>query len=380
MSKRTVFNVSNRGHVSTDYPLFLGKGLGIHDTINIAFPIIEELYLSQRSVGWTEDEINLEQSRMDMLPIGKGGKTRPEEIDILNKVVSYLWEADSIASRSVISIFAPFVSNSELTAMLTEQTRFEVIHAKTYSEIVRQCSLDVDALIDETLENENILIRTDIIIEAFDDIIKHGSLYSLGDTYLLENGIVPPTRRKYMEVILKGVVALYLLERVQFMSSFAVVFGLGEHDKFKGIADLVKLICRDEGIHSRMMSNIINLLKRDAEWRDVFDDLQPTFVGMVNEVVEREKQWNNYLFSEGRSMVGLNTELLDEWVMYSARDLCETIGLPYEFEKIMTNPIPWVENWIDFDKVQNANQEADNIQYKMDAMTNDIDEEFVFDL
>lgn len=370
-NKRTVFNTNNSGHKSGKYPIFLGPPLGLHDTIRIAYPELEDLYLTQRSLVWTEDEINLEQSRMDMIPLGKGGKTRPEEIDILTKAVSYLWEADSIASRSVISIFSPFLSNSEATAMMTEQTRFEVIHAKTYSEIVRQCAMDKDKIIEDTIKNEEILNRTDIIIKAFDDLIYYGAQYNLGNKTI--------SMETYREVVLTGVMALYLLERVQFMSSFAVVFGLAEHDKFKGIADLVRWVARDELVHAKMMSTIINILKRYDDWNSTYERLIPKFQAMTKEVVEREFQWNKYLFSEGRNMIGLNPEILDAWVKYCAVDLCNNINLAHDYGGV-ENPIPWVNNWLEFDKVQNANQESDNTNYRTNSISNDLGDDEIFDL
>jgi len=370
--KKTVFNSDNSGHLKKKYPIFLGDDLGLYDTINIVYPELENLYLLQRSLTWTEDEINLEQSRMDMIPLGKGGKTRPEEVDILIKAVSYLWEADSIASRSVISIFSPFLTNNEATAMMMEQTRFEVIHAKTYSEIVRQCVQDGSKLIAETLKNEEILSRTDTIVKAFNDVVEYGAKYNLGDKTV--------SMETYREVILRGVFALLLLERVQFMSSFLVVFGLAEHDKFKGIADLVRWIARDEGLHVEMMATIINILKRDDEdWNNTFERLIPTFHQMTKEVYERELQWNSYLFSEGRSMIGLNTEILDEWVKYCVIDMYSKIDLSHDYGTI-NNPVPWSNNWFEFDKVQNANQESDSTNYRMNAIANDLDEDEIFDI
>lgn len=710
---RTVFNAENRAYKSKQYPPFLGEQLALHDTVNVMYPELEELYLLQRSQTWTENEINLQQSRMDMI------HSRQEEIDIMVKVVSYLWEADSVASRSILPVFAPFITNSELNEMMTEQTRFEVIHGKTYSEIVRQCVTDPQKVLDETMKNEEILSRTDTIIQAFDEVIKYGALYSLGSEYT--NKDIP--KEKYMEVILKGIFALYLLERIQFMSSFAVVFGLAERDRFKGIADLVKLISKDElcttgehsvltpngwvelkdledgvpvaqwdydtneiefvvpskvirkkytgdmvhithsethrafdqivtadhrlplvnsdgsvkdkvrettainlrtggghhlpikgnkvggrdkltdlerfkiafqadgsfrimpenniagkftgcfaynfsfarehkierlteildrlgfeyttttidrvgnrqemtkfyvkvpldvitleeqetlknfswvnisevssewgrefveellewdgskatetryiysnnnkeaidmvqtichisniatninvtkahvresqGItinandhyrlnikfgtkvangnslnkevfhvedldvycvtvpssfflikhndiisvtgncHATMMSTLINILRGFDDWNEVYESLIPEFEVMLQEVIDREFQWNKYLFSEGRTMVGLNTELLNEWVLYCAMDFCRQINFKYPYKKISTNPIPWVDNWIELDKVQNANQEADNINYRVNAMDNDLDDDEIFDI
>lgn len=371
MSKATVFNAQNDGYKDQHYPLFLGQRLGLYDSIHVAYPVIDENYKLQRSLRWTEDEVNLEQSRMDLLPAGAGGKSKPEEIDLMIKNLALLWELDSVASRSIIALFAPFISNSELTANMTEWTAMEVIHALTYSEILRQCVPDPMRPIEEVVKNDEVLGRSKLIINTFDELAEAGAKYNLG---MLHDG--PELKAS----IIRGLVALYILERVQFMSSFATIFAIAETNKCIGIAKLVQLICRDELAHAKFSSTIIGILRKDPEWEKVYQSTLPQLEAMLDEIMEREFRWNKYLFTEGRKLVGLNELLLNEWVQYCAYELARDLDIPFKYDKITAYPIPWMDNWIDFDKTQNANQEADNTSYRMNSVSNDVDDDEIFDI
>lgn len=371
MTKATVFNVDNDGYLDGKYPLFLGQRLGLYDSIHVAYPQIDANYKLQRSLRWTEDEVNLEQSRMDLLPAGAGGKSKPEEIDLMIKNLALLWELDSVASRSIIALFAPFISNSELTANMTEWTAMEVIHALTYSEILRQCVPDPMRPIEEVVKNEEVLGRSKLIIQTFDDLAEAGAKYNLG---MIKDS------PELKAMIIKGMVALYILERVQFMSSFATIFGIAETNKCIGIAKLVQLICRDELAHARFSSTIIEILRKNKEWDAVYEQVKPELVAMLDEIMAREFHWNKYLFSEGRKLVGLNENLLNEWVLYCALDLATDLELEFKYPRIEKIPISWMDNWIDMDKTQNANQEADNTSYRMNSVSNDLDDDEVFDI
>lgn len=79
-------------------------------------------------------------------------------------------------------------------------------------------------------------------------------------------------------------------------------------------------------------------------------------------------------------MVGLNASLLNDWVLFCTKDMCDKISIEYKYKHIKSNPITWVDGWLEFDKVQNANQEADNISYRMNAVDNDMSDDFIFDL
>lgn len=371
-SSLRIFNINNEGHLHKHHPLFLGVSQGLYDSINKTYLELFDFYKEQMSCRWTEDEINLEQSRMDLLP----GKSKPQEIDLMVKTLALLWELDSVASRTVHSLFAPFVSNPELGTLLAEWAAMENIHALTYSEIIRQCISDPQKAFDEVLKNDEILGRSDIIIKTLDELDEAGSLYRLRH----RDDVPKLTRKENMRAIIKGIVALYLLERVQFMSSFAIIFCMAESNRYSGIASLVQLICRDELLHAKFSNEIINILRKDKEWNDVYVEMLPELKELFNEVVERELKWNSYIFTEGRTLVGLNETLLNEWVYYCAGDLADRTDIEYDYPEIRDVPITWVVNWIEMNRRQQAPQEESLVNYRQNSTVNDLQDDEEFDL
>lgn len=207
----TVFNAKNQGYVTKKYPLFMGEQLGLFDTVNVAYPAIEKLYQQQLAQVWNEHEVDLTQDRMDMLRVPK------ETADLMVKTLSWQHLADSVAAKSIAALLIPFCTNSELEGMLTIQSFFEIIHSRTYSHIVKQTFVDPNKMIEQTYNDVGVLLRSEAIVKAFDE------LESLPKD--------APTQRK-KEVLLKVLVALFALEGIAFMSSFAVTFAITETDVF----------------------------------------------------------------------------------------------------------------------------------------------------
>lgn len=367
MQKKTVFNPNNKGHVDSTYPLFLGEQLGLYNSIHVVYPELFELYKKQRSFTWTEDEINLEHDRLLMVH----ESTKQSDIDLMVKNIALLWELDSVASRSIISMFAPFITNSELTALMTETSRMEVIHALTYSEIVRQCVPDPQKAINEVIENDNVLGRSDLIINSFNDLFELGSRYNLGEV---------PKDKKLRKAILKGLFSLLLLERVQFYGSFASIFSFGESGRFIGISKLVSLVARDEILHATMVIKILQILRKDTEWEEAFLESKPDIEALVEEVIQREFKWGEYIFSEGRTTLGLNAVILKDWTLYCVRDVVLPFGLNVAHTLPTKNPIPWIDNWLDVSSTQVAPQEAEIVSYTVNNVVNDVKDDEIFEI
>ena len=219
----TRFNTTNKGY-SQGYPLFLGEDLGLHDTINRQYPQLEELYQKQLAQLWNEFEIDLTQDQMDMKQLPKG------TVDLMVKTVSWQWLADSVAGRSISGTLAPYITNSELEGLANLWSFFETIHARTYSHIVKQTFLNPTEAMTNTYASMETLQRSAAIVKAFD---------------LIESLPKDATEEQKEDAILQAFVALFALEGIAFMASFAVTFGIGERGYFQGIVQLVKLIARD---------------------------------------------------------------------------------------------------------------------------------------
>lgn len=359
-----VLNLENTGWKTGEYPLFLGEDLGLHDTMNRPYPELFKLFKLMKSLDWAEDEIKLHQDRLDFESVDKS------TYDVMIKTLSWQFEADSLASRSIISLFAPFISNSDLSQLMLRWSDNEALHATTYSEIVRQCIKNPDDVFEEILGNKDVTERSGKIAEAF------SKLKILGAKYTLDKKSV--SQDEVRETILKTLVCLYCLEQMEFMASFACTFALAEREVFLGVASLVQKIMIDETIHTKMDEAIITILLKDKEWNNIFTNIKPQLQEIVDSVYNQELSWSEYIFSEGRNIVGLNTPLLKEWVQYKTQVVYDKLDLVKPFESVKNNPLPWMDNWLNIDSYQTANQEADNNNYRLNSVIDDT-EDMVFD-
>ena len=132
----------------------------------------------------------------------------------------------------------------------------------------------------------------------------------------------------------------------------------------EGNAKLLRLIARDENLHLSSTQHIINLWARgkdDPEMAEIAEELKDEARQIFINATNQEKEWADYLFKNG-SMIGLNKQILCEYVEYIAGMRMRAIGLdsPYESK---SNPLPWMDNYLQSDNVQVAPQEAEIQSY-----------------
>lgn len=365
MDTSNVLNIDNTGWKTGKYDLFLGEELGLHDSINRPYPQLFELFKRLKSLDWAEDEIELEKSRLDFLSCDKNS------YDVMIKTLSFQYEADSLASRSIISLFAPFISNSDLSQMMLKWSENEALHALTYSEIIRQCIPNPDDIFEEIVADKNITDRSRIIAENF------SKLKTLGAKYTLDKSSVD--RREVQRTILLSLSALYCLEALEFMASFSCTFSLAERDLFEGVASLVQKIMIDESIHTKMDEAILDILLADEEWLSVYEEIKPEVQELVDSVYEQELSWSEYIFEDGRSILGLTTPLLKDWVTYKANVIYNKLDLIKPFTEVKANPLKWMDKWEDIDSNQQAAQEASLNNYRLNSVVDDTKDEIIFD-
>ena len=68
-------------------------------------------------------------------------------------------------------------------------------------------------------------------------------------------------------------------------------------------------------------------------------------------------------------MIGLNAEILKQYLEYITNVRMASIDLDPIFEQ-STNPLPWINHWLDSDNVQVAPQETEITSYLVSAIDN----------
>jgi ribonucleoside-diphosphate reductase beta chain len=163
------------------------------------------------------------------------------------------------------------------------------------------------------------------------------------------------------------------LEGIRFYVSFACSWAFAELKKMEGNAKIIKLICRDENVHLGSTQTLIKLLPQDdPDYAKIKQECQAEVVVLFAEVVQQEKDWAQYLFKDG-SMIGLNKQLLNEYVEWIAHKRMTALGLPNNYRG-GSNPLPWTAKWIAGADVQVAPQETEITSYVIGGTKQDVDQ------
>lgn len=353
----------NFKHTKEGNKLFFGDPVGTFDSVNRKYANLFNLYKEIKKRDWSETDVPLNNSYLDLQ------KASPSQYELMSKTLTWQLEGDSFISRADAVLFAPFITNSEYSQVLARIMDNEFLHSLTYSEIIKQCYDTPDDIFKEIEINKNIQDRSGIIMNTLCELERVGAKYRLGEF----------VDHEYLkDVIYKGLVAVYCLEKISFIASFAITFALAETQFCLEIGKLVQKIYIDESYHIRTREEVLRILREDerSEWGGVIERNKSWCKKFIDSVVEEELNWSEYIFSEDRIVLGLNTELLKEEVYYTSQDVYRNVGLD-PIKTVESNPLPYMDNWLVIDNFQNANQETQNTNYLLNVIVDDAGEKVI---
>lgn len=137
--------------------------------------------------------------------------------------------------------------------------------------------------------------------------------------------------------------------------------------------------CRDENLHLAFTQLLLKILPQDdPDFVTIAEDTREECTRCYLEAAQQEKAWAHYLFKDG-SMIGLNEELLSQYVEYIAHKRMTAVGLPSPFKQ-RANPLPWTQKWISGSEVQTAPQESEIVTYTMGDIKQDLTENIFKDI
>jgi len=141
----------------------------------------------------------------------------------------------------------------------------------------------------------------------------------------------------------------------------------------EGNAKIIKLICRDENLHLAGTQQLLKVLPQDdPDFIKIKEETKDECIKMFLDAANQEKLWAKYLFKDG-SMIGLNEQLLNEYVEWITARRMQSVGLPSPY-KAGSNPLPWTQKWISGMEVQVAPQETEISSYTIGAVKQDVNE------
>ena len=351
-------------------PMFFGQPVNVARYDQQKHPIFEQLIEKQLSFFWRPEEVDVSKDRIDY------GNLSSHEQHIFISNLKYQTLLDSIQGRSPNVVLLPLVSIPELETWIETWTFSETIHSRSYTHIIRNIVNDPGVVFDDIMQNEHILERASDIAKYYDDLYYDSQLYNMygAGAHTVNGKEVTVSLKSLKKQLYLCLMAVNVLEAIRFYVSFACSFAFAERKLMEGNAKIIKLIARDEALHLTGTQHILNLMRNgrdDPEMVEIANECFDESIEIFTKAAQQEKEWAGYLFKDG-SMIGLNKDILCQYIEYITNLRMEAVGLPVAFPNSKSNPIPWINTWLSSDNVQVAPQETEISSYLVGQIDSDL--------
>ena len=341
--------------------MFLDGAVTVQRFEEFRHPRIAKFEELARGFFWVPEEISLTKDKMDHKDASDAVK------HIFTSNLLRQTALDSIQGRAPNQVFGPVCSLPELEALISNWSFFETnIHSKSYSHIIRNVYGVPKDEFNKIHDTAEIVDMAANIGRYYEDLHILNCKKECGQEISVHD---------HKRAIWMALHASYALEALRFMVSFATSLAMVENKIYIGNGNIISLILQDELLHTEWTAWLINNVGKDDP---IFVELEKECAGevyaMYEEVIKEEKEWAEYLFKLG-PVIGLNANILKDFVDYTAFNRLKDIGIKYLGDHPKSSPIPWFNRHVDINKKQSALQETESTNYIVGVMSDSVDYE-----
>jgi ribonucleoside-diphosphate reductase beta chain len=351
-------------HTKTDYlgrKMFLDPAgpVTIQRFEEVKYPKIQKIEQTARGFFWVPEEISLSKDSNDFKDASDAVK------HIFTSNLLRQTALDSLQGRGPAQVFTPVVSLPELEALMYNWSFFETnIHSRSYSHIIRNIYNVPKDVFNTIHDTQEIVDMASSVGNYYDKLHVINCRKELGETI---------TERDHIKAIWLALHASYALEAFRFMVSFATSLAMVENKIFIGNGNIISLILQDELLHKEWTAYLINqVIKEDSRFAEIKAECEQEVYNLYMDVIREEKDWAEYLFKKG-PVIGLNANILKEFVDFTAVGALKEIGIKYHNPAPKSTPIPWFNKHSDTSKKQTALQENESTNYIIGVMSEALD-------
>ena len=337
-----------------DKNMFLDEEVDIQRFDILKYPQLDKITDKQLGFFWRPEEVDISKDKKDFENL------TDHEQHIFTSNLKRQILLDSVQGRAPNMAFLPIASLPEVETWIETWSFFETIHSRSYTHIIRNIYADPSIIFDNMLDIKPIMDCGGDIASYYDDLIKDNNSAT--------------NRMDHKRSLYLCMLSANALEGVRFYVSFACSWAFAELKKMEGNAKIIKFIARDENVHLAATTTILKkMVAEDKEMERIAKKMEPEAVKLFTDVIEQEKAWAEYLFKDG-SMIGLNSNILKEYIEWIGCKRMRAIGLPCPYTVSKMNPLPWTEKWIGGGNVQVAPQETEITSYVTGGVKQDVDD------
>lgn len=274
----------------------------------IEYPNIWKHYKNQVAGFWTPEEIDFSSDRDDFLTLNKG------EQHFIEMILAFFAASDGLVNLNLSERFTKDVQVTEAVITYQYQTMMENVHSEVYSNML-----------------ENIV----------KDPAKKTKLFNATKTIPAVKLMADWTLKwaNSNKSFAHRIVAFAIVEGVFFSGAFAAIYWIKKYKTndtsgkpfMNGLVTSNKFIARDEGLHTAFAIELYQMINNKLPYNEIREIMIDGVKVAQNLMIE----------SIQVKLIGMNSDLMSDYIEYIADRLLESLGYPIHFKK--QNPFKFME-------------------------------------
>jgi ribonucleoside-diphosphate reductase beta chain len=262
------------------------------------------------------------------------GLTEDERMIVMRNL-GFFSTADSLVANNLVLAIYRLITNPECRQYILRQSFEEAIHTHAYQYCIESLGMDEGEIFNMYREIPSVAKKASWGLKYTKEISDPGFVTGTDETD---------------KMLLKNLIAFYcVLEGIFFYCGFTQILSMGRRNKMTGTAEQFQYILRDESMHLNFGIDMINQIK--IENPHLWDEqMRQEAAQMILEGTELEVQYAKDTMPRG--ILGMNANMMEEYLQFIANRRLVQIGLEEEFEGA-TNPFPWMSEIMDLRKEKN---------------------------
>lgn len=281
--------------------------------------------------NWTPEEVVMQQ---DIELWTKPHGLTDDERRMVLWNMGFFSTAESLTANNIVLAIYRHVTNPECRQYMLRQAYEEAVHTDTFIYCCDSLGLDPDEVYNMYLTIPSINDKDEFVLQMTKSIFNPDF-----KTDTTEN----------IQAFVHDLVGFYvIMEGIFFYAGFAMMLSMLRQNKLVGVGEQFQYILRDESVHLAFGADLINTIV--AENPEIWtEEFKQKIVANIIRAVELEHQYAVDCLPRG--ILGLNAEIIHDYLKYIADRRLERIGLPKQYGT--ANPFPWMSEIIDLKKEKN---------------------------
>lgn len=301
--------------------LFDGNFTGVSQLLDSKHKYPIELWKKACANNWMPQSVNMSE---DIKQWKEDKLISDDEKLLIKRTLGLFAAGESLVSNSIMLNEYKYITDGACRQYMLRKSFEESLHNFTVSVCCEAYNLDVKEVAEAYKSIKTIRDKDKFLEDVISDM--NSKDFDISTT-------------KGKQDFIRNIFTFYVIcEGCWFYPNFAMILSLGRQNKLRGLCDQIAYTMRDETLHYSFGVYLINEIKKEypETWTNKF---QNELIELMKKAIEIEIDYSKEVLPNG--ILGVNAQMLVEYVQFLANDRLASVGLDYSFP-VNKNPFPWL--------------------------------------